>query len=148
MATLSAPQPLIREHEYHVVNNDRIIQSRDGRLVVPVAQHRMNIAGFANPGLIFYLLSDDDGKTWKESASSYYRCFPDGNGWQEPGVIELADGRLWSWMRTGWPGVQSQCGRQWQSFSEDGGGIAIRLALQPVIDETHSRHQRFTGGVE
>ena len=118
--TLSEPIATIRRQEYHCVNNDRIIQLSSGRLVIPMAQHRVGVAWFNNPGLIFYLYSDDDGLTWAESRSSYYRCFPDGNGWQEPGLIELNDGRLWSWMRTGWYGGE-KCGRQWESFSADSG---------------------------
>lgn len=41
MTTLSEPLAATRRHEYHVVNNDRIIQLRSGRLVMPVAQHRI-----------------------------------------------------------------------------------------------------------
>lgn len=120
MTTLSAPMAATHRHEYHVVNNDRMIQLRSGRLVMPVSQHRIGLAMFSNPGLIFYLLSDDEGKTWSESKSNSYRCFPSGTGWQEPGVIELHDGRLWSWMRTAWNGGE-RCGRQWESFSDDCG---------------------------
>lgn len=120
METLSEPVELLRMQEYHCVNNDRVVQLSSGRLVVPVAQHRVGIAAFNNPGLIFYLYSDDEGQSWHESQSSFYRCFPDGHGWQEPGLIELEDGRLWSWMRTGWYGGE-KCGRQWESFSTDQG---------------------------
>ena len=120
METLSAPIACIRMQEYHCVNNDRIVQLSSGRLVMPMAQHRVGVSWFNNPGLIFYLFSDDEGLTWSESKSNYYRCFLDGNGWQEPGVIELKDGRLWSWMRTGWRGGE-RCGRQWESFSDDSG---------------------------
>jgi hypothetical protein len=120
METLSAPVAATPIHEYHIVNNDRVVQLVSGRLVVPVAQHRVGVSRFGNPGMIFYLLSDDEGQSWMESKSSHYRCFPDGQGWQEPGVIELEDGRLWSWMRTGWKGGE-RCGRQWESFSSDAG---------------------------
>lgn len=121
METLSEPIPLITEYEYHCVNNDRIIQLQNGRLVVPVAQHRMGQSNFTDPGLIFFLLSDDNGQSWYESKSSYYRCFPSGHGWQEPGVVEMADGRLWAWMRTQWRVEGENMPRQWQTFSEDKG---------------------------
>lgn len=121
MRTFSQPVQAIRSNGYHCVNNDRIVQLSSGRLVIPVSQHRLDSKGFRNPGLIFYLFSDDEGQSWQESKSSYYRCFPDGHGLQEPGLIELKDGRLWSWSRTGWPGLHSRCGHQWQSFSEDQG---------------------------
>lgn len=120
METLSPPSEVIPRQEYHVVNNDRMIQLASGRLVIPVSQHRVGIQRFSNPGLIFFLLSDDEGQTWQESRSSFYRCFPDGHGWQEPGAIQLKDGRLWAWMRTGWSGNE-RCGRQWQTFSSDEG---------------------------
>lgn len=124
MATLSAPVPITLSPEYHVVNNDRVIQLASGRLVVPVDVHRFGMPSkmpthgplrpdFTHPALTFFLLSDDGGATWLESVNSYYRCFPNGQGLQEPGVIELTDGRLWSWSRTD--------GRQWQSFSSNAG---------------------------
>lgn len=132
MSSWSEPVPLTFSNGYYVVNNDRILQTKSGRLVVPVAHHRFasptlrsyrrGSATFTDPGLILCFLSDDNGRSWYESTNSYYRCFPDGRGLQEPGVIELNDGQLWSWTRTGWAGDE-KCGRQWQSFSADGGQI-------------------------
>lgn len=111
---------------YYVVNNDRVIQLKSGRIIVPAALHRYRgpsvllpgekpVAFLSSPAIILYFLSDDCGKNWLESLTNYYRCFPSGHGLQEPGVIELKDKRLWSWTR---PGTQ---GRQWSSFSDDGG---------------------------
>lgn len=133
LKTLSEPLRLTPNEGYNVVNNDRMVQLSSGRLVLPVGNHRMRLpAGeqSANPSgpivkhsaasLIHYLLSDDGGDNWYESKTNYYCCFPDGTGLQEPGVIELKDGRLWSWSRTGWKGGE-RCGHQWQSFSDDGG---------------------------
>jgi sialidase-1 len=120
METLSDPIMITQMQEYNVINNDRIVQLSSGRLIIPIAQHRARTSWISNPGIIYYLISDDEGQTWSESKTSYYRCFPDGNGWQEPGLIELSDGRLWSWMRTGWKGGE-KCGRQWESFSSDQG---------------------------
>lgn len=124
LKTLSDPVLIAHEPGYYVVNNDRIIQARCGRIIVPAALHRYRgpsvvLPGekirsfFASPGLILFWLSDDCGKTWLESLTSYYRCFPSGHGLQEPGVIELNNGKLWSWTR---PGTE---GRQWESFSDD-----------------------------
>lgn len=128
LQTLSSPFPATQSLGYHIVNNDRIIQLRSGRLVIPVALHRYNIRALAeqntvsitNPAIIFFLLSDDEGLTWKESTQNFYRCFADGNGFQEPGVVELNDGRIWCWLRCGWRGDESHS-HQWQSFSADGG---------------------------
>lgn len=133
MATLSPAAPLTLSTDYHVVNNDRLIQLRDGTLIVPTAQHRFGMPSklpaqgkpqpqFKNPALIFYLRSEDNGQTWTESQNSYYRCFPSGHGLQEPGVIELNDGRLWSWTRTAWKDIDDTS-HQWQSFSSNGGLI-------------------------
>jgi hypothetical protein len=75
----------------------------------------------ASPGIILHYFSDDGGQSWLESLTSYYRCFPTGHGLEEPGVIELNDGRLWSWTRSGILGLSGCGGRQWQSFSDDRG---------------------------
>jgi sialidase-1 len=127
----SSAKSLTHSTEYHCVNNDRIIQLKDGTLVVPVAQHRFAMphqlpadgelkADFKAPALIFFLISQDNGETWLESLNSFYRGFPDGSGFQEPGVIELDGKRLWSWTRTQWRNGEEH-GRQWQSFSDDAG---------------------------
>lgn len=133
METLSAPTPLMFSTEWHVVNNDRIIQLQNGTLIIPIAQHRFAMqtapplgdnleAGFKAPGTIFFLISHDNGQTWSESRNSFYRAFPDGSGFQEPGVVELNDGRLWAWARTQWKNGEARS-RQWQSFSTDGGEV-------------------------
>ena len=91
---------------YYVVNNDRIVQLGDGRLIVPAAFHRrlgtdMSRYSSLDPrGIAVYFLSDDGGRHWREGRS--WRAMPaeSTRGLQEPGVIELADGRLLSWCRT------------------------------------------------
>lgn len=133
MASFSAARPLSAALGYDGVNNDRVIQMRSGRLVVPVAQHRFRMPSRAvpdrghapilsNPAVNVFLFSDN-GETWFESLTNCYCCFPNGRGLQEPGVIEMKDGRLWAWMRTGWQGENGQGGRQWQSFSADAGQV-------------------------
>lgn len=142
--TFSKPARMIPEEGYYVVNNDRIIQTRAGRIIVPVIQHRYRLPSelkpmerlpgdtkthypkkletfFASPGLVFFLFSDDGGKTWLESLTSLYECFSNGHGLQEPGVVELSRGKLWAFMRTGEIGVSGSRGRQWESFSKDAG---------------------------
>ncbi|MCE9590838.1 MAG: glycoside hydrolase [Planctomycetes bacterium] len=118
---------------YYVVNNDRMIQLSTGRLIVPAALHRSRMksrlrkpgekqhGSFAQAALITFFFSDDGGATWFESLTDYYECFPNGQGLQEPGVIEMKDGRIWSWCRAGAFGIDGSNGRQWQSFSGDGG---------------------------
>jgi hypothetical protein len=131
LQTLSPASALTPSTDYHVANNDRLIQLDDGTLILPVAQHRFGIAPqlsnegkpqfrFKAPGLIFCFLSRDGGQSWTESINSLYRAFPDGSGLQEPGVLPLRDGRLWLWARTAWKNAEAHA-RQWQAFSADGG---------------------------
>ncbi len=111
---------------YFVLNNDRVVALRSGRLAMPVAYHRPRGArqgGFLVDGtglghdsraLAVFYLSDDQGQTWYEAPDALPLPVRSGTGLQEPGVVELSDGRLWAWFRT-------DTGRQWQSFSSDAG---------------------------
>lgn len=131
METLSPAIPLTLSTDYHVGNNDRLIQLEDGTLVMPVGQHRFGVTPqlneegksqlqFKAPAVIFCFLSHDGGYTWTESLNSFYRAFSDGSGFQEPGVLPLQDGRLWLWVRAAWKNKEAHA-RQWQSFSADAG---------------------------
>lgn len=115
-ATLCIPAP-----GYFVVNNDRVIQLRSGRLVVPAAFHRAKAsarrhiyADFEQRAIAIFFLSDDGGRTWRESKDWWALPVRSGSGLQEPGVVELADGRLYAYCRT-------DVGCQYEMFSEDGG---------------------------
>ena len=104
----------IPEEGYFVVNNDRVVQLPSGRLVVPAAHHPMTEDEWSRRGISMCFLSDDNGATWRPSGSRLHA--PDGvaSGLQEPGVIELTDGRLMMLMRT-------TAGCQFRSYSEDAG---------------------------
>ncbi len=102
---------------YYVLNNDRVVQLKTGRLIVPVALH--NTPQYEKPdwdGMIMCYLSDDAGGSWRRSKSRLVGKTPDGKRvtLQEPGVIELKDGRLMMFCRT-------RSGCQYLSFSEDQG---------------------------
>jgi sialidase-1 len=101
---------------YYVLNNDRAVQLHSGRLVLPVAWHRGPGQPWDSAGVIMCYLSDDRGKTWRRSKSSFKGYAPDGRRItvQEPGVIELKDGRLVMYMRT-------DAGSQYVCHSRDGG---------------------------
>ena len=120
----SVPLLCIQPVGYYVVNNDRVVRLSDGRLLIPAAFHRNGYdSGNKNPGIRFdsrgeviFFISDDDGKTWTEgncksvlpfNAYSY-------SGLQEPGVVELGNGMLWSFART------DMC-YQYEMFSFDRG---------------------------
>ncbi len=101
---------------YYVLNNDRVVQLRSGRLVLPVARHRGPGQAWDSSGIITCYLSDDNGKTWRRSKDSFKGYASDGQRVtvQEPGVIELKDGRLMMYMRT-------NAGSQYVCHSPDGG---------------------------
>ncbi|MFC1793350.1 sialidase family protein [Planctomycetota bacterium] len=103
---------------YYVLNNDRAVQLRSGRLVLPVAWHQGPGQPRDTAGVIMCYLSDDNGKTFRRSKDSFKGYAPDGQRItvQEPGVVELKDGRLMMFMRT-------NAASQYISYSQDGGEI-------------------------
>jgi len=115
--TWGPPTCLIDEVGYYVLNNDRVTQLRNGRLVAPVALH--NRPGWDEPdwaGVISCCLSDDNGRTWRRSSDELTGKSSAGERvvLQEPGVVELKDGRLMMFCRT-------RSGCQYVSYSSDAG---------------------------
>jgi len=97
--------PIITAYGYFVMNNDRVIQLESGRLIAPVAFHRPIYRDGEQSadwrGVAIWYLSDDEGRTWYESDYWWALPVPDlDTGIQEPGVVELADGSIFSWART------------------------------------------------
>lgn len=89
---------------------------RGGKRIISGA-HRTDRSG------CFVYYSDDDGRTWKHSATvnapkhekgGFHRGVRWNHGAVEPTIAELNDGRLWMLMRT----AQD---RHYESFSSDGG---------------------------
>ena len=130
--TFTAPLPMTAVPGYYILNNDRVLETASGKLVAPIAIHRWRGANKPGPdsapptamdaaGLVFFFLSDDGGLHWYESNHSLYGYSTEGVGLQEPGVIDLHDGRLWAYCRDGHFGVRGSRGRQQQTFSADGG---------------------------
>ena len=119
-ATWGQPVQCMPAAGYYVVNNDRVVRLKSGRLVIPAALHRSladrNEASAVDwRGIAEFYLSDDDGRTWRKARG--YCTLPvvhTKSGLQEPGVIELGNGILWAWART-------DLGRQYEFFSNDGG---------------------------
>jgi hypothetical protein len=95
------------------VMNDRLIQLRSGRLVVPVA-HMPKGAGIyeGDKNLALCFFSDNGGETWKRSREP--ARLDDARGMQEPCVAEVEGGRLLMLARTG-------SGFHFSSWSDDGG---------------------------
>ena len=69
--TWSPPALCVEDHVgYYVMNNDRAVQLKTGRIVLPVCLH--NLPGYAKPdwaGILMCYLSDDGGRTWRRSTS-------------------------------------------------------------------------------
>lgn len=94
---------------YHVMNNDRVTALSSGRLLVPVASTAD--VQQVNHFVSHCFLSDDGGKTWRDSRESI--DLPQ-RGAMEPEVFETADGRVGMILRT-------QLGYIAVSYSADGG---------------------------
>jgi len=117
--TWSEPVCLIPDADagYYVTNNDRVVQLRSGRLLLPTSLHHDPPAKqFTRHGRIMVYLSDDAGRTWRRSKTV---CTGERPGeerilLQEPGIIELDGGRLLMFCRT-------VLGCQYVSRSTDGG---------------------------
>ena len=93
-AQLSAPG------KYTGLTNSRCIRLETGRILLEAWEG----------GDSYCYLSDDDGRTWRESQ----RVRPAGGECAEPACIELKDGRVMMLMRT-------ELGCQYKSVSNDGG---------------------------
>ena len=96
---------------YFVLNNDRVIQLINGRLLVPVSKHAAPDVEWSNTGRIQTYYSDDNGRSWKAGKEV---TNPDGVMLQEPGVVALKDGRILMFMR-------NNSGFQYISYSTDKG---------------------------
>ncbi|KAA3613995.1 MAG: hypothetical protein DWQ05_17130 [Calditrichaeota bacterium] len=130
--TWSAPKRCITTRGYFVVNNDRVVQLANGRLIIPAAMHASPEYERSAIAQIMCYFSDDNGATW---AKSEMAANPEKIVLQEPGIVELKDSRLLLFCRTG-------SGVQYLSFSEDSGQSwsavepsTIRSPLSPASIE-------------
>jgi sialidase-1 len=103
--TWSPPKHIIPEPEHFVVNNDRVIQLKGGRLIVPAAWHHNKDGKFNAHAIARFFYSDDDGESWREANSKLEVPATVRAGLQEPGVVELDNGVIYGWARTA-SGVQ------------------------------------------
>jgi len=102
---------------YYVLNNDRAIQLAGGRLVLPLCLHTVQGSDKMDwQGRVLCYLSDDGGSTWRRSRSVHRGYDAQGRRvtTQEPGVVELKDGRVMMVIR-------ASGGCQYLSWSPDGG---------------------------
>lgn len=96
---------------YFVLNNARVIQLDNGRLLMPVALHQLPGENWVDKADLYNYYSEDNGTTWHSSTQ-----VPNNSNiiTQEPGVIELKDGRIMMYIR-------SSGGFQQLSYSSDKG---------------------------
>jgi len=112
--TWSDPILVTRDKGYMVVNNDRVVQLTSGRIVAPVATYQDPDTHSYWKSFVYY--SDDGGESWRRSKGEV-KLSPSVDsptGLQEPGIVELRDGRLMMYMRTA-------LGHIYLSYSEDEG---------------------------
>ena len=97
---------------YHVVNNDRVIQLASGRLLVPAADHD----AWKRGALAVCYYSDDEARTWQRAPGEVKLS---GVGCQEPGLVEVKDGRVLMIIRTSlgavYKAVSSDAGMTWST---------------------------------
>ncbi len=127
--TWSEPVPCTPDAGYFVMNNDRAVQLAGGRIIVPVALHT-SAGKFTYRGVAMCYLSDDGGRTWRRSRDTI-EC-PDKDskaGLQEPGIVELKDGRLMMFCRT-------DLGSQYVAYSDDGGEHWSSAGPSPLLSPT------------
>jgi photosystem II stability/assembly factor-like uncharacterized protein len=87
-------------HPQRIANNDRLLELRDptgahgdsGRIVLACRDYP------GRAGVMVY--SDDDGLTWQAGQNVPARADWGSQNFNEPGVVELDDGRLWMYGRT------------------------------------------------
>jgi predicted neuraminidase len=97
--TWSDPNPCITDKEgYFVLNNNRVIQLKNGRLLLAVAMHGSpGDSVFHNVGRLWSYYSDDNGRIWNSGAEV---SNPGNIVTQEPGLIELNNGEIMMYVRT------------------------------------------------
>ncbi len=109
--TWTEPKCCIESNGYYIVNNDRIVRLKSGRVIIPASFHPK----CADRAESCFFISDDDCETFREAKQHLHLPFMHNfTGMQETGICELKDGRLWAWARTGH-------GYQFEAYSEDEG---------------------------
>jgi sialidase-1 len=114
--TWSEPIQCISDRKgYFVVNNNRVIKLKNGRLLMPAAYHPVPEGGVwgkgSDLGHIYCYYSDDYGRTWRPGKEVPN---PDDMLAQEPGVVELKNGDILMYIR-------NDTGFQYLSYSKDKG---------------------------
>jgi len=105
------PKQLSPSGKYTGLTNGRSIRLRSGRILLEAWEG----------GYSYCVLSDDDGKTWRDSQ----HIKPVGGKCYEPACVELKDGKVLMLMRT-------ELGGQFKSISSDGGETWSDPVITPL----------------
>lgn len=106
---------IISHPSYYVLCNDKVIRLKNGRILLAVSNHRKLVKKGFGGGVVEVYCSDDDGRSFQKLGDDLHSPFNDpGTRLAEPGLLELPDGRIWMYIRTGY-------GHQYQSLSCDNG---------------------------
>ena len=137
--TFSAPKPMAitPSPSYTGFNHDRAIQLKTGRILMPVFYTTDYRVDPRIRSRVYY--SDDEGASWKPS-ETILDLPQTKHGAQEPGVIELKDGRVMLWVRT-------ELGRIYKSYSKDRGVTwsdleAVANLDSPLSPQSIKRHPK------
>ena len=96
---------------YYVMNNDRVVRLKNGRILLPVALHQSPQMERSRGAHIMCYYSDDEGENWHQSNQVPN---PGKIVLQEPGIVELKNGELMIFCR-------SDAGSQHLAFSKNQG---------------------------
>jgi len=118
--TFSVPERILDDYDnYYVFENDHAVVLQNGRIILPLNLHSASVNGemqITGHGLKCIVASDDDGKTWRETAERQDIPFADKSdtGLQETMVYQHSDGVLHAYSRT-------DLAFQFECFSYDNG---------------------------
>lgn len=94
--TWSEPRRITQGPGYHIMNNARLLELKDGRILAPIA-YSPDIGKDYKNQVCFCYDSDDEGKTWKKAPGEVRLK---NSAAMEPGLVERSDGSILMIIRT------------------------------------------------
>jgi hypothetical protein len=134
---------LMQDQDKWAPTNSRVLITSTGRLIVPI----MQLLGGEGSGTnrLGTIYSDNNGQSWSrgEMFGPPASLPQTPEGFSEPAVVELADGKMWMAFR-------SRYGHLWQAWSSDGGatwGDPIATTLISPISSLNAKRIPGTNAV-